>query len=107
MVLRQYEKNPLKISGDDIMMYIPSDSENPLNEADEKKVSVSITKTLSNNVTVGHLGINIFAGKKAPEFAGNISSLENEETLKEFIQQVEYMFYSTINSCFIATTKVV
>lgn len=100
LLLRQFENQPIKISGDDILLV----SEN---SEETKKVSVSITKTHANNLTVGHLGINICAGSKAPEFAGNIESLSNTERLKNFVKLVEELFHSTVYSCFIATTKVI
>lgn len=107
LLLRQYEDQPLKISGDDILLILPEDETSSSKEIKTQKVSVSITKTLANNVTVGHLGINIFAGEKAPNFAGNIKRLKDPQTLSDFVSQVEYLFYSTVNSCFVATTKVI
>jgi hypothetical protein len=113
LLLRQFETSKsILISGDDILVFSENYSSLSTKSLAEyktlgKKVSVSITKTLSNNITVGHLGINLFAGNKAPSFAGDVESLRDPALLKDFVRKVEHLFYSTLSSCFVATTKVI
>ena len=68
------------------------------------KCSVSITYS-KNNVALGHTGINITAGKKAPAFAysTNLNDAEAEAFMKDVIE----LFYKMNEDIFIATTKVI
>lgn len=80
------------LDGDDILV-------------DAKKASVSITYS-KNNVAIGHTGINIIAGAKAPDFAYSTYITDPDEQMK-FIKTVEDCFYDAIADMFIATTKVI
>jgi hypothetical protein len=68
------------------------------------KASVSITK-VTENVALGHLGINISAGPKAPSFA--FSLFLSEADTKSFAEKVKDIFENILKDCFIATTKVI
>ena len=68
------------------------------------KVSVSITYS-KDNVAIGHTGININAGDKAPGFAYS-SKLTNEQ-ISSFISGVVHYFNEEIKDIQIATTKVI
>lgn len=83
------------VDGDDIMV----------KHGDEhKKASVSIAAQKNGAVLI-HLGININAGERAPQFA--FSTNLSEEKAIEFIQDVENIFYSILQSVWVATTKIV
>ena len=83
------------VDGDDIMVKWGDE---------HKKASVSIAAEKNGAVLI-HLGINIDAGKRAPEFA--FSTNLPEDTAYEFMTEVESIFYSILESVFIATTKIV
>ena len=83
------------VDGDDIM--IETDN-------GDKKASVSIAAEKNGAVLI-HLGINIEAGPKAPDFA--YSTELNEEQAKAFMTDVEGIFYSILQSVWVATTKIV
>ena len=68
------------------------------------KCSVSITYT-KNNVALGHTGINIAAGKKAPAFA--YSTNLTDEQANNFMAEIINLFYNLNDDIFIATTKVI
>jgi len=68
------------------------------------KCSVSITYS-SNNVALGHTGINITAGKKAPAFAYS-TNLSNEQAIA-FMKDIVELFYKMNDDIFIATSKVI
>ena len=68
------------------------------------KCSVSITYS-KNNIAMGHTGININAGKKAPAFAYSTQLTDEQATL--FMQEVVNLFYALNDDIFIATSKVI
>jgi len=67
------------------------------------KVSVSITYS-KENVALGHTGINIVAGSKAPPFA--YSSNLTDSQAEEFMANVIDYFNAEVKDQFIATTKI-
>lgn len=88
---------PVQVKGDDIMVMA--------NESEEtKKASVSITFS-KDNVAIGHTGINIDAGKKAPSFA--YSTNLTDEQAETFMRAVCALFYDMTKDIFVATTKVI
>jgi len=86
------------VSGDDILI------RNQPDENAYKKASVSIS-TQKNGAVLGHLGINIAAGDKAPAFA--FSTNLTDDQLLNFVQEAEMIFYHLTRSISIATTKTV
>jgi len=68
------------------------------------KVSVSITYS-KDNIALGHTGINIVAGDKAPAFA--YSSNLSDKQVNAFIKSVIDYFNSELLDQFIATTKII
>lgn len=66
------------------------------------KASVSITYS-TNNVAIGHTGINVDAGDDAPGFAYSTGFFENEAN--DFMQDVVDLFYGLCEDIFLATTK--
>jgi hypothetical protein len=65
---------------------------------------VSITYS-KDNVAIGHTGINIKAGNKAPGFA--YSSNLNEDEVQAFIEHVVNYFNSEVKDIQIATSKII
>ena len=93
---------PISVDGDDLMVqdkFIGSDDK----VRDEGKVSVSITYS-KENVTLGHTGINVIAGSKAPGFA--YSSSLSEEQVESFMVAVINYFNAEVADQFVATTKI-
>jgi len=86
---------PIQVKGDDIMV---------VTEKDLKKASVSITFS-KDGVAIGHTGINIDAGEKAPSFA--YSTNMTDEQAEQFMQRVIDLFYDVTKDIFVATTKVI
>ena len=68
------------------------------------KASVSITKS-ENNITLGHMGINISAGEKAPPFA--FSLYLTDELVNDLSYMLDDIFHNILKDCFVATTKVI
>jgi hypothetical protein len=94
---------PIQMKGDDLMVhdtFIGSDK----TERNVGKVSVSITYS-KDNVAIGHTGINVKAGNKAPGFA--YSTQMNDQEIESFIANVTDYFNNEIKDMQIATTKVI
>lgn len=102
-ILSHIIKLPIEMRGDDMMVYskfIGSDK----TEREVGKVSVSITYS-KDNVAIGHTGVNINAGNKAPGFA--FSSKLTDEQATGLMQAAINFFNSEIKDMQIATTKVI
>ena len=101
-ILSNYIKKGIMVDGDDLMVqdeFIGNDDK----IRTEGKVSVSITYS-KENVALGHTGINIKAGDKAPPFA--YSSNLNDEQVEKFMTSVVEYFNAEVLDQFIATTKI-
>jgi len=100
------------VDGDDIMVFTsepkesvdPATGEKVVIPAEAKKASVSIACEKSGAALI-HLGININAGEKAPDFA--YSTELSDELALEFMSDVCTLFYKNVADIFLATTKVV
>lgn len=102
-ILSTYIRKGIIVDGDDLMVqdkFIGVDKV----ERDEGKVSVSITYS-KDNVALGHTGININAGSKAPGFA--YSSKLSDAAATEFMNDVIQYFTDEVKDQFVATTKVI
>ena len=91
------------MDGDDIMVvdsFKGSDDE----VRDEGKVSVSIMYS-KENVALGHTGINVNAGSKAPGFA--YSSNLDDSAVESFMNSVIIYFNDEVKDQFVATTKII
>ena len=102
-ILSRLISKPLEMRGDDMIVhnkFIGSDK----TEREQGKVSVSITYS-KDNIAIGHTGINIKAGKKAPGFA--YSSHLSDEGVETFMQSVCELFNEMVADMFVATTKVI
>jgi hypothetical protein len=95
LLCEKYLKSDGYVDGDDIMVKCGNEY---------KKASVSIAAEKNGAVLI-HLGININAGSKAPQFA--FSTNLTEEQAYEFMSDVERIFQETLTSVFVATTKIV
>jgi hypothetical protein len=89
--------------GDDLMVhdkFIGSDR----TERTVGKVSVSITYS-KEGIAIGHTGINVKAGSKAPGFA--YSSNLSDEQIESFMKEVNSFFRESVSDMQLATTKVI
>ena len=90
------------VDGDDLMVqdeFLGNDDK----VRKEGKVSVSITYS-KENIALGHTGINIIAGEKAPPFA--YSSNMSDKHIDHFIKTVINYFNVEVLDQFVATTKI-
>tara|TARA_R110001592_G_scaffold119740_1_gene323164 strand:+ start:12123 stop:12704 length:582 start_codon:yes stop_codon:yes gene_type:complete len=102
-MLGQLIQRPINMDGDDIMVtdeFIGSDSK----KRSEGKVSVSITYS-KEDIALGHTGINVQAGKKAPGFA--YSSNMSDSQIEAFMDAVIKAFELEVKDQWIATTKII
>lgn len=95
LLCEKYLQTEGYVDGDDIMVKWGDE---------HKKASVSIAAQKNGAVLI-HLGINIKAGDRAPQFA--FSTNLSEEKALEFMADVENIFYSILKDVFVATTKIV
>ncbi|NBW57616.1 DUF366 family protein [bacterium] len=98
----KYLKAPIEVDGDDLIVH-KEHTQGGITQA-KGKCSVSITYS-HNNVALGHTGINITAGKKAPAFA--FSTQLTDIQVVEFMKEVINHFYAVNDDMFIATSKVI
>ena len=96
----KYLKAPIEVDGDDLMVH-KEHNQGGVTQM-KGKCSVSITYS-KNNIALGHTGINIEAGKKAPAFAFS-TKLQKEEA-EQFMKDVIEVFYAMVEDHFIATSK--
>lgn len=89
------------MKGDDILVDVNSLDPNAVVT---QKASVSITYS-KDNIAIGHTGINLIAGKKAPSFAHS-TYLDNAEA-EIFMTAAMVYFDETIADIALATTKVI
>lgn len=96
-------KKPIEVDGDDLLVHDNFEGSDG-SQQNVGKCSVSITVS-KNNVALGHTGININAGRKAPNFA--YSTKLTDAQVEQFMKAVIDMFYALNDDIFIATTKVI
>ena len=98
----KYINKPIEVDGDDLMVHDEfAGSDGKLQKIGKCSVSITYSK---DNVAIGHTGINIDAGSKAPPFA--YSTKLSDEDAEKFMQDVIDMFYGMVDDMFIATTKI-
>ena len=98
----KYLKAPIEVDGDDLIVH-KEHNQGGITQP-KGKCSVSITY-VNNNVALGHTGINVVAGKKAPAFA--YSTNLTDEQVAEFQKDIVGLFYTMNDDIFIATSKVI
>ena len=102
-ILSNIIQKPIVINGDDLLVqdeFVGNDDK----VRQSGKVSVSITYS-KDNTAIGHTGINIVAGDKAPPFA--YSSGLTKKASKEFMEAVIDYFNNEVADQFVATTKII
>ena len=97
LLCSRYLNKPGFVDGDDIMV-TEEGTDKP------KKCSVSIAAKKNDAVLI-HLGINIEAGNRAPDFA--YSTNMSSEQVENFMKDCCNIFYSITRDIFVATTKVI
>jgi len=98
----KFIKAPIEVDGDDLIVH----KEHAQGGITQQKGKCSVSITYSrNNIAMGHTGININAGKKAPAFA--YSTQLNDEQATLIMQEVINLFYVLNDDIFIATSKVI
>ena len=93
---------PIEVDGDDLIVH--RDHEQNGVKQSKGKCSVSITYTKAG-ATLGHTGINIKAGEKAPDHA--YSTELNNMQVGQFMRDVIDTFYHMCDDMFLATTKII
>lgn len=103
ILANRYLKKPIEVDGDDLMVHDEFEgSDGTLQKVGKCSVSITYVK---DGVALGHTGININAGRKAPNFAYS-TKLSNEQA-ELFMKDVISHFYEMSDDIFIATTKVI
>jgi hypothetical protein len=98
----KYINAPIEVNGDDLIVH----KEHTQGGITQQKGKCSVSITYSNNgVALGHTGINVSAGKKAPAFAFS-TNLTNEQA-NSFMKDIIDLFYAMNDDIFIATSKVI
>lgn len=97
-----YVHAPIEVDGDDLIVH--KDHEQGGVSQPKGKCSVSITY-VKDNVALGHTGINVHAGSKAPNHAFS-TELDNMQ-VSNFMREVVDMFYQMNDDMFLATTKTI
>lgn len=98
----KYLKAPIEVDGDDLIVHKEHNQGGVTQPKGKCSVSITYTK---NGTALGHTGINISSGKKAPAFAFS-TNLTNEEA-ESFMKEVVELFYRLNDDIFIATSKVI
>lgn len=101
-ILHKYIKAPIEMDGDDIIVHKEHEQHGIVQP--KGKCSVSITHN-KNFAALGHTGINIKAGRRAPAHA--YSTGLSDEDANSFMRDVVDMFYGLNDDMFIATTKII
>lgn len=101
-ILHKYIQAPIEMDGDDIIVHKEHEQHGIVQP--KGKCSVSITH-VKGGAALGHTGINIKAGRRAPAHA---YSTNLDDTLVDtFMREVIDMFYGLNDDIFIATTKII
>ena len=101
-ILHGYIKAPIEMDGDDIIVHKEHEQHGIVQP--KGKCSVSITH-VKGDAALGHTGINIKAGRKAPAHA--YSTGLDDQQAESFMRDVIDMFYGLNDDIFIATTKII
>lgn len=98
----RYINAPVEMKGDDLIVHKQFTQRDVVQT--HGKASVSIVH-VKGGVTLGHTGINIKAGNRAPTFAFS-TDLVDTEALK-FMNDVIDIFYGLVEDIFVAGTKII
>ena len=100
-ILHKIINKPIEMKGDDIMVHSEFTQGGVIQQKGKASVSITYSK---DNIAIGHTGVNVVAGKKAPAFAYS-TNLTPEQTV-QFQNAVIDQFYAMVDNIFIATTKI-
>ena len=100
-ILYKIINKPIEMKGDDIMVHAEFTQGGIVQQKGKASVSITYSK---DGIAIGHTGVNVTAGKKAPAFAYS-TNLTPEQT-QQFQKAVIDQFYSMVDNIFIATTKI-
>jgi len=98
----KYLKAPIEVDGDDLIVHKEHQQGGVTQQKGKCSVSITYSK---NNVALGHTGINVVAGKRAPAFAFSTNLTDSASTA--FMNDIVELFYSLNDDIFIATSKVI
>jgi len=98
----KYLKTPIEVDGDDLIVHREHQQGGVTQTKGKCSVSITYSK---NNVALGHTGINVVAGKRAPAFAFSTNLTDSASTA--FMNDIVELFYSLNDDIFIATSKVI
>lgn len=101
-ILHGHIKKPIQMKGDDIIVHAEHNQGGILQQKGKASVSITYSK---DNVAIGHTGINITAGKKAPAFAYSTNLTPDQVT--QFQNEVINLYYGMVDNIFVATSKVI
>lgn len=101
-ILHRIINKPIEMKGDDIMVHAEHNQGGIVQTKGKASVSITYSK---ENVAIGHTGVNVAAGKRAPAFAYS-TNLTPEQTV-QFQNEVINQFYAMVDNIFVATTKVI
>jgi hypothetical protein len=101
-ILGNFLDAKIEIDGDDIFVHREFKQGGIIQSRGKASVSISCTR---GSAVLGHLGINLKAGSKAPVFA--YSTNLSDENAEKFMIECNNAFYAMTKDIFIATTKVI
>lgn len=101
-ILHKYIQAPIEMNGDDIIVHKEHEQHGIVQP--KGKCSVSITHVKAG-AALGHTGINIKAGRRAPAHA--YSTNIDDSQVEAFMRDIIDMFYGLNDDIFIATTKII
>lgn len=101
-ILHGYIKAPIEMNGDDVIVHKEHEQHGIVQP--KGKCSVSITHVKAG-AALGHTGINIKAGRRAPAHA--YSTNLDDQQAEQFMRDIIDMFYGLNDDIFIATTKII
>jgi hypothetical protein len=96
----KYLNASIEVDGDDLMVHKEHKQHGIVQQKGKCSVSITYSK---NNVAIGHTGINIRAGKKAPAFA--YSTELTDQQVQAFMLDVIQLYYTLADDIFVATAK--
>lgn len=101
-LLQRMIEAPIEVDGDDLIVHKEFTRGGIVQPKGKCSVSITYTK---DGAALGHTGININAGDKAPSFA--YSTHLDETQIKTLQDTVVEMFYAMNDDMFLATTKII
>lgn len=101
-ILQSMIQAPIEVDGDDLIVHKEFTRGGIVQHKGKCSVSITYTK---DGAAIGHTGINVTAGDKAPPFA--YSTNLTDEQIKTFQDTVVEMFYAMNDDMFLATTKII